>query len=207
MIKRIAGLGLALALGFAPSAHAESVYRYWSYWQGEAGSWQFAQVGVGSVAVADGQVQGWRFVTSGAAGSKGLAPRVSPDFAQICAGIPAAPDVARVAVVIDFGDTADNPGAGAPPAPLVKCLKAAPGTSSAALMTDNLDIRSKDAFVCGINGWPAAGCGEPVDATAPAASDAQQDQLARVVTILLGVILFAVTWRGLMRQKGWTLRK
>lgn len=205
-MKRLLLATLALTVGLAPTAHAESVYRYWSYWQGDGSSWRFAQVGVGSIAVADGQVQGWRFITSGSAKDSTLTPRVNPDFAEICGAVEVPVGKSRVAVVIDYGDAADYPGEVAPPAPTAQCVVADTGISSAVLLADNAQIRANDGFVCGINGRPASGCGEAVDSEL-VANDAAQDQLARWVTTGLGVILFALTWRGLMRQKGWRWRQ
>lgn len=205
-MKRLAiALGCLLLVAATP-AQAETVYRYWSYWQADAGSWQFAQVGVGSVAVADGQVQGWRFITSVTGSGSELAPRSSADFSEICEGVVAPKGKVRVGLVIDYGDASDYPGAGAPPKPVSECVLADAGISSAVVLADHVEIRANNGFVCGINQWPKSGCGEAVD-SATADGQAQQDQLARWVTLGLGLILFLVTWRGLMRQKGWSLRR
>lgn len=205
-MKRLLLTFVALTFSVAPTAHAESVYRYWSYWQGDAGGWQFAQVGVGSVPVADGQVQGWRFITSSSTEESALTPRVNPDFTAVCADVAATAGKSRVAVIIDYGDPADYPGETAPSAPTAECVLADTGISSAVLLSEYAQIRANNGFVCGINGRPASGCGEAVDSKV-VADDAAQDRLARWVTTGLGVILFALTWRGLMRQKGWRWRQ
>ena len=66
----ITAISLSLGVGVSAPAHAESQFRYWSFWQSEGDQWSLASVGVASVPVSQGAVQGWRFITSGVAASR-----------------------------------------------------------------------------------------------------------------------------------------
>jgi len=55
------GIAILAMTAIAPAARAESAYRYWTYWQGNAGAWQFATQGPATSNPADGSVEGWRF--------------------------------------------------------------------------------------------------------------------------------------------------
>ena len=62
------GIAILAMTSIAPAARAETAYRYWTYWQGNAGSWQFATQGSATSNPLDGAVEGWRFAITGAAG-------------------------------------------------------------------------------------------------------------------------------------------
>jgi hypothetical protein len=81
--------GLLCAIDGAPAAPACGVpsgggFNYWSYWIGTTppsgvATWMYSNVGPGSRAMADGAVEGWRFI----AGGSNVAPNASPSFASL----------------------------------------------------------------------------------------------------------------------------
>lgn len=79
-------------------------YVYWSYWTGSGDTWTYATAGPAGRKLADGAVEGWRFVSGRGTGAEN-APRRSPNvsFAN-----PATPTTATPATA--------TPGPAAPPA-------------------------------------------------------------------------------------------
>lgn len=180
---RPAPLVLALAaaltaLGAAPAQAAG--YRYWSFWQSDAGPWTYATQGPATARPADGTVDGFRFSVS--ADSRDSAkPRTAPDFAALCAGTPAKPGTKRVGVVIDFGTAADAPQGETPPSPRTGCAQVREDASSAeALAAVAEPLRyNTDALLCAIAGYPRTGCGEQVSGDAQAASGSTAPDASR----------------------------
>ncbi|MFJ7259827.1 SCO2322 family protein [Streptomyces globosus] len=158
-------LPLPALLAASAPAHAAG-YRYWSYWDGAAGGWTYAQVGPSMARPADGSVQGFRFAVSADAAAQAAQPRTPADFAAVCAGTPAAEGSKRIAVVVDFGVAADAPAGEAPPqdAPRTACARVAPDASAAeALAAVAKPLRyDGSAMLCAISGYPRQGCGEQV---------------------------------------------
>ena len=75
--------GLLCAIDGRPAAPAcgeqgPDGYRYWSYWLGGA-EWRFAPIGPASRTMQDKTVDGWRFLTGGAA----VAPDTPSSFAAL----------------------------------------------------------------------------------------------------------------------------
>ena len=75
--------GLLCAIDGIPAAPAcgnpsGSGFLYWSYWVGGS-SWTYANVGPASRRMVDGTVEGWRFISGGAA----TAPGTSASFASL----------------------------------------------------------------------------------------------------------------------------
>lgn len=151
-------------LGAVAPAHAEDkAYRYWGYWQYAGGAWQFAQKGADELVPADGSVEGWRFASVGPADQR--TPRAAGDFAAICAGAPAEPGRKRVAVVIDRGTAQDAPNPAADkPGDRVEgtCVVAAPEATGGQVLAAAAPVRADRGMTCGIGGYPAAGCSDPV---------------------------------------------
>ncbi len=169
----LAALAL-LALNAAPAR--ATAYRYWSFWERTGGSWRFAPTGPASATPSDGDVEGWRFAV-GADSAKAAGPRGPVSFARACAGTPAVGGDERIAVVLDFGTVADAPDGSRPPRERTGCARVPRGASAAdALAAVGGPLRyGSSGLVCGISGYPAAGCGEAVGAarhavSAPAAS-------------------------------------
>ncbi|GAA2926897.1 SCO2322 family protein [Streptomyces thioluteus] len=156
---------LAVLLGTAPAQAAG--YRYWSFWQvGGGKAWTYATQGPSLARPADGQTVGFRFAVS-ADSADAAKPRTAPDFAAVCARTPAEEGRKRVAVVLDFGTSADAPGGERPPAARTACA-ALPRDASAgdALAAVAKPLRyNSSALLCAIAGYPKSGCGEQVDAS------------------------------------------
>lgn len=157
----------------ALSAQASSdTYVYWSYWDGEAnGNWKSSTVGAGSVTPSDGDVIGWRF---GAGEAPGISqpPRVSANFDEICKATPIQAGKKRVGLVVDYGTSAIAPSGQTVPTPSVICQTAAPTDTALQVTSTAVAVRTApDTMVCGINNYPASGCGYPV-----AAAVATQDE-------------------------------
>lgn len=145
-------------------ALAEDAYRYWSYWNADSGEWKYAKLGPAMTKARDGAVDGWRYGVGTVTTS--TPPAIAPDFNAVCGGITAETDEVRVAVVIDFGD-----GDGAP-APRSACAVIAAGLTRASALAAVAPLRLNQGFVCGVDNYPAEGCGE--SAPAPAATAKQR---------------------------------
>lgn len=168
-------LTLPMTLLAAAPAQADS-FRYWSYWNEEAGTWVAAETGPADVVPADGAVIGWRFLVSGEDPASNRAPRWLGDASEACGSEAAAAGEKQVAVVIDTGTAADAPAGETPPSPEVLCA-AVPEAANALQATQAVaDTRLDDGFVCAISGFPATGCGETVtDVTAAATENPDVD--------------------------------
>lgn len=157
---------LALLAGAAPAAQATG-YRYWSFWDRADDTWTYATQGPSTARPSDGDVQGFRFAVS--EDSKDAArPRGAAVFGVICARTPARDGEKRVALVIDFGTTADAPSGETPPARRTACARVpSDATTAEALATVAKPLRyDADALLCAIAGYPERGCGEPVSGAA-----------------------------------------
>ena len=148
---------LAGGLSVAPAQAA--AYRYWGYFHVTSGAWAFAQTGPAQAIPADGSVDGWRFAVADESSMR--TPRATPAFETICAGTAITAGHKRVGLVIDFGRPGDAPdGAKVPPAPQATCV-AVPTKASGSdvLVAAGNTLRLDKALTCGIDGWPATGCG------------------------------------------------
>jgi hypothetical protein len=176
------GLLAALAIG---SPAAATAFRYWSYWQGATGTWVVAQTGPADHAVADRDVQGWRFAISTAEVT--VAPDNPPAFAALCPQLESGGAVAgqlRVAVVIDSGFVADAPEGQTPPADLVACVTVPEGSTGSQALAAAASVVEQGGLVCSVNGYPTDECGAEVsDADADAAAQAAADEAANPAVI------------------------
>lgn len=155
-------------ISFLPvsNAQAETAWRYWSYWQLNNGTWEMAMTGAADVKVADGQVQGWRYITAGIEVTEEFAPRTAETFETICADVAKQPGIARVAVVVDFGDSTDysNPDdASSDLTSQTACVEINEGDPSSLLLGSNFEVREESGMVCAVNNLPSTGCGEEVE--------------------------------------------
>jgi hypothetical protein len=146
---------LASAFGPAEVAHASSGYKFWNYFHGHGGTWQFADTGAASYVPADGSVEGWRYGVSD--GVRGRQPRTVPDFDAVCAGSPPRSGEKRVAVVIDFGVPDESPMGETPPEPIGACAVVPTGFNGQQVLEAVVQVRI-DGMVCGISGYPGSGC-------------------------------------------------
>ena len=145
-------------------ALADSAYRYWSYWNADTGSWQYAKLGPAMTKATDGGVDGWRYGVGTTKTS--TPPSIAPDFESICGSTPVGADQVRVAVVIDYGTDAGAPTARS------ACAVIANGLTRASALAAIAPLRLNQGFVCGIDNFPATGCGEP--ASVPTRSSAPE---------------------------------
>ncbi|WP_405769110.1 SCO2322 family protein [Streptomyces sp. NBC_00080] len=170
MKRRCAALVLAALLlsltGTVQSAQAAG-YRYWSFWDRSGDGWTYATQGPSTARPADGDVQGFRFAVS-ADSQDASQPRGAASFATICAKTPARDGTKRVALVIDFGTTADAPSGETPPSPRTACARVSPdATTAEALASVAKPLRyDTNALLCAIAGYPETGCGEQVSGQA-----------------------------------------
>lgn len=167
-----AGVVMAIMIGIAVAPQASAAtYRYWGYWQLKGTSWAFATKGPDQVKAADGSVEGWRWAVAGETDTR--TPRGTVTFDQVCQATPAKAGTKRVAVVVDFGRPADAE-TGKPAAPHAECAQVPADATSAAVLAAVSTVRIDKGMTCGIDNWPAAGCGgevKTVSAAAKAADD------------------------------------
>ncbi|APE21317.1 MULTISPECIES: SCO2322 family protein [Streptomyces] len=170
-----AGALLTLTGVVAAAAPAQAAgYRYWSFWESAGGKpWAYATQGPATARPADGDAIGFRFAISNGTNDTSQ-PTVTPDFPGICGGVAQKDGTKRVAVVVDFGGPADAPPGETPPEKLIKvgCAQVredATGAEALAAVAKPLRYDSA-AMLCGIAGYPARGCGEPVGDQAAASA-------------------------------------
>ncbi|MER7465258.1 SCO2322 family protein [Streptomyces sp. NPDC097981] len=173
----------ALAVGIlltflAASPALAAGYRYWSFWEGPGGQWQYATQGPSTARPADGAALGFRFAVSPDAAAEAAKPRAAADFAAVCASTPAVEGRKRIAVVVDFGVPADAPADDTPPqdAPRTACAQVAPdATAAEALAEVAKPLRyNSAALLCAVSGYPKQGCGEQIADAEPKPS--KQDE-------------------------------
>ncbi|MEU4462288.1 SCO2322 family protein [Streptomyces sp. NPDC024017] len=164
MIRRAVLLLLASLLLCAGAGQAQAAgYRYWSFWERDAGHWVYATQGPSLARPSDGDVQGFRFAVSEDS-ANAARPRGKADFATICAKTPAQDGRKRVALVIDSGTPSDAPDGETPPAARTACARVSPdATTAEALAAVAKPLRyDTNALLCAISGYPEKGCGEQV---------------------------------------------
>lgn len=152
----------------AGAAQAASSYRFWGYFQLSGTTWQFAPKGADQVTPADGSVEGWRFAVAGPSDTR--MPRVTTTFDEVCADTSAKPDTKRVAVVIDYGRSADQEDGKETLAPVARCASVPTAATGAEVLAAVATVRADKAMICGIDGRPATGCGDEVKAVSPEAA-------------------------------------
>ncbi|GAA0958971.1 hypothetical protein GCM10009554_71940 [Kribbella koreensis] len=160
--------GLLLAGTVTTTAHAEDGYRFWGYYQYTGGQWAFAQKGSEAVVPADGSVEGWRFAVGGA---KPRTPRAAGDFNAICGATPAETGKKRVALVIDSGTPADSASGATPPPASGTCVVTDLKATGAKILAAVKPVRIEKGLTCGIDGYPATGCGDQVKNISVPATD------------------------------------
>jgi hypothetical protein len=208
-MKKISLVIITFLFAFLPisSANAESAWRYWSYWQLNDGVWEMAMTGAADVAVEDGQVQGWRYITAGIEVGAEFAPRTDETFETICADVPAKDGIARVALVVDYGDASDysnETDAQAVPPTQTACVEVAAGDPSSVLLSSAFESREEGGMVCGVNNLPSTGCGEEVEITPvdeeplTTSSNAEESNSNSNSYLLLGGLLLAAAAVGLI---------
>ncbi len=170
------GIAILALTAIAPAARAESAYRYWTYWQGNAASWQFGTQGPATSNPADGAVEGWRFAVSGAAGSTQSQPSMSPAtaFADLCGSTPPLSGKKRIALVVDPGYASEAPDGEDPIGAVSTCVVADEDASGYDILRSQLTVRVEGGLVCGIGGFPAHECAPVIEVSEESAKPASQ---------------------------------
>lgn len=169
----LAAAGLVAAVPASASTPAPaSAYRFWGYFQQAEGKWEFAQTGPDASQPADGSVEGWRFATAGLNDTR--TPRATATFDEVCSDTDAKTGNKRVAVVIDYGRTVDGDGEEEPPAPRAACALVPDTATGADVLAAVATVRAEKGLTCGIDSYPATGCGDPVDPLPEGASAADE---------------------------------
>ena len=161
---------LAAAFGLLTTAPAHAAaYRFWGFYELTNGAWAFAQKGPEQTVPKDGAVDGWRFAVSDANGTSRF-PRAVLTFEQVCGSTPAASGKKRVGLVVDYGRPADATDGDTPLAPAAKCAVVATDATSLDVLRTVGEVRVEKGLLCGVNGYPASGCGGEVKTVSPEAA-------------------------------------
>ncbi|WP_347350064.1 SCO2322 family protein [Intrasporangium sp.] len=160
-----AGAGL---LSIAPAQAA--AYRFWGFYQLTDGAWAFAQKGPDQAVPKEGAVEGWRFAVSDTNGAR--YPRAVLTFEQLCGQTAAESGKKRVGLVVDYGRPADAEDGATPPAPAGSCAVVGTDASSLDVLRTVGELRVEKGLVCGVDGYPATGCGGEVGTVSAAAKAA-----------------------------------
>ncbi len=147
----------------------EDGFRFWGYYQWTAGKWAFAQKGSDQVVPADGSVEGWRYALGG---NNPRVPRAAGDFEAICGATPAETGKKRVALVVDPGTAVDSESGVAPPPATGTCVVTDAKATGAKVLAATGPVRIEKGLTCGIDGYPATGCGTAVKNIKVPATDA-----------------------------------
>lgn len=155
---------ILLPLALAGPANADS-FRFWGFYQSTDDAWAFAPVGAGEAVPAHGSVDGWRFAVSDEASTR--YPRAEIEFHEVCDSDGAEAGQKQVAVVVDFGTAEDAPDGSEPPASFADCATVPVDATSLDALAAVTEARVEGGLVCGVGGFPASGCGDPVAGAAP----------------------------------------
>ena len=157
-------IAAALMLLIVTPANA-AAFRYWGYYQWQDDAWTFAQTGPDQSTPADGSVEGWRFAVTDEQSVR--EPRAAGDFDAICGDTEAGSGEKRVAVVIDYGTPEDTADGAQPPAARGECAVVPTDATGSVVLSTVAEVRIENALVCGLDGWPATGCGDQIEGAAP----------------------------------------
>lgn len=164
----LAVLGALVALVLPAQAAQAASYRYWGYYQVVNGAWAFSQNGPDKTTPADGATEGWRWAVDDGTGATPRPPRALPTFQAVCDTTPVETGKKRVAVVIDFGRAADADGTSTPPPPVARCASVATAATGAEVLAAVATVRTgSTGLVCGLDNYPATGCGGQVATLSP----------------------------------------
>ena len=165
----VLGALAALTIGLLTASPAQAAnYQYWGYYQLADGAWTFAQKGPAETNPADASVEGWRWAITEESGTPPRNPRVTPTFEQVCGTAAAESGKKRVGVVIDYGRTSTatagplrpawwrSARSSRPPRPAPRSSPRSPPCATATA-----------ASICGIDNYPASGCGGQVATLSP----------------------------------------
>lgn len=154
-------IALATLTLLAGAASAEDGYRFWGYYHLTDAEWVSSNKGAASIEPEDGQVEGFHFAVAGATPTR--PPRVDTSFDEICGATEADNGEKRVGIVIDYGSEQEAPEGEQPPAPEGVCAVVPEKFSTQQALDSVAELRLDDSgLLCGINEYPATGCGDAV---------------------------------------------
>lgn len=158
----VVGVAVAVvsAILGAPTAHAEGMTRYWSYWNSSDGVWSYATQGAGTTIPPDGGVEGWTFVVTEGLSDEAGPPQVIPEDAwrQACGDAQPTVNEKAVAVVLDFGTADIAPAGETPPPPRISCAVVDASANGFQVLSAVTEVRADGGFLCGIAGYPREEC-------------------------------------------------
>ncbi|MGH3354428.1 MAG: SCO2322 family protein [Nocardioidaceae bacterium] len=159
---------LAGTLAFASPAYAEKGFKYWGYYHLTDGRWEASKKGAAQFQAEDGDVEGFRFASTTATDPE-RPPRAVATFEEICGGTRPADGKKRIAIVLDFGTTQDANEGEQPQQAEAACAVVPDDATTQQALESVEPLRIEGGLICAIDGYPAEGCGDPVqDVTMPA---------------------------------------
>lgn len=169
MVTALLALAVGLALLILPAAPASAAdaYRFWGFFQQNAGTWAFAARGADQIVPADGAVDGWRLSVGDMTVTH--VPRADLTFDAICGATPEHTGQKRVGVVLDFGRPADHEPGATVPQPRAQCAVVDAKATSQAVLAAVAPVRAEKGMVCAVENTPATGCGVKVANPSPEA--------------------------------------
>lgn len=150
---------ISIATLSSPAYAAEKGWRYWGYYQAAPSTtqWHMALTGP-SVAVKDGSVEGWVFTLSSKS-VQSTPPKTAPKFSTLCKGVKKESGIARVGLVVDFGNSAIAPKGEKLPNSIATCVRVAQGSLGIDVLDQATHVRaSTQGFICAISSFPAKEC-------------------------------------------------
>ena len=159
----LGALAVVAALVVPASSASAANYQYWGYYQLTNNAWAFSQKGPAETTPAEGSVEGWRWAIADGTGANPRTPRAVVTFDQVCSQVPAEAGKKRVAVVVDYGRAVDGDPATTPPDPTADCAVVPTAATGAEVLASVGAVRNDTGgLVCGIDSYPATGCGGQV---------------------------------------------
>ena len=165
----VLGALAALTIGLLTASPAQAAnYQYWGYYQLANGAWTFAQKGPAETTPADGSVEGWRWAITEESGTPPRNPRVTPDLRRRVRH-----RRGRVRQEARRGRHRLRPRrrrrtAPRHPTPVANCATVPTAATGAEVLAAVATVRNGDGgLVCGIDNYPASGCGGQVATLTP----------------------------------------
>ncbi|MFB9835305.1 SCO2322 family protein [Actinoallomurus acaciae] len=195
------GFVLALVLGLVGALAAPAsagTTAFWGYWQADGSKWAFAQTGPASTHPKDGAVEGWRFARS--SGESGTPPRGAADFGEICGSTPKQAGAKRVAVVIDYGESADAPAGATPPAAKTSCASVPKNATGSDVLTKVARPQAdKSGLICAIDAFGTCAAAAPSSSPSTTAAPAGKKSAgSTAVSVIIGALLVLAAGGSMM---------
>jgi len=163
-------VALTTAVFAAPVEASE--FRYWTYWTSTEKGWSFSPLGPAFRPADESIVEGWRLAVTGVDATTPPRVEVADVYDRACGNVVPQSGILRIAVILDYGTSADAPSGESPPRLVIACTEVPDGATGFDALKSITDIRSERGFVCGLSGYPATGCGR--DAIEPSTQTATE---------------------------------